>query len=186
MAVIDLDMRMRLMDRYPDVFQVLTVSLPPVESLVSPKDAVELAQIANDELAELLIKYPDKFVAAVACLPMNDMDAALKEVDRAITQLKLKGVQITTTINGETLNSRKFWPLYEKMAEYDLPIWIHPVSPKTQHDPLLGWLYETASAMRYLVAYFPDIKFITHHCGSFIPYAQGRINIDPCSQPCPG
>jgi len=179
-AVTDIDMRLRIMDRYPDVFQVLTVSLPPVESLVSPKDAVELAQIANDELAELVMKYPDKFVGAAACLPLNDMDATLKEVDRAITQLGLKGVQITTTVNGENLNSEKFWPLYEKMAEYDLPLWIHPCSTETQHDPLLGWLYQTASAMRFLdgsgVFYeFPDIKFITHHGGSFIPYAEGRI-----------
>jgi len=179
-AVTDINMRLRLMDRYPDVLQVISLGLPPVESLLSPADAVELSKIANDELAELVAKYPDKFLGAVACLPLNDMDAALKEADRAISQLKLKGVQITTTINGETLNSKKFWPLYEKMADYDLPIWIHPISTKTLHEPLFGWLYETASAMRYLVGSgifyeYPDIKFITHHCGSMIPTVANRI-----------
>jgi predicted TIM-barrel fold metal-dependent hydrolase len=121
-AVWDIDMRLRLMDRYPDVIQVLTVALPPLEALVKPTDAVELAKIANDELAEMLAKYPDKFIAAVACLPLNDMDAALEEVDRTITQLKFKGVQICTDINGEPLGLPKFRPLYEKMANYDLPI----------------------------------------------------------------
>ena len=90
-ALSDMDTRLRLMDRYPDVVQVLTVATPPLETLVSPSDAVELAKIANDEMAELVVKYPDKFVAAVACLPLNDIDAAIEEADRAIVELKLKG-----------------------------------------------------------------------------------------------
>src|SRR3989304_6198913 len=68
-AIVDLDMRLRLMDRYPDVVQVLTVSQPPLEKSVKPADAIKLAKIANDELAEIVEKYPAKFVGAVACLP---------------------------------------------------------------------------------------------------------------------
>jgi len=81
LAVTDIDTRLRLMDRYPDVLQVLTVAQPALERLVKPDAAVELARIANDELAELVIKYPDRFVAAAACLPVNDMDAALEEAE---------------------------------------------------------------------------------------------------------
>ena len=115
------------MDRLPDVLDVLTVALPPLETvLVTPKDAVELAKIANDEMAELVAKYPDKFLTAVACLPMNDIDAAIKEADRAITHLEFRGVQIFSNIDGEPLDEPKFKPLYERMAQYDLPIWIHP------------------------------------------------------------
>lgn len=124
----NLDIRLRLMDRYPDVLQVLTVSLPALETIVKPADAVMLAKIANDELAELVAKYPDKFIAGVACLPLNNMDETLKEAERAINELGLKGVQINSTIDGETLDLPKFNPLYEKMADLDLPIWIHPVS----------------------------------------------------------
>ena len=50
----DINLRLRLMDRYPDVLQVLSLSLPPLETVVTPEDAIELARIANDELAELL------------------------------------------------------------------------------------------------------------------------------------
>ncbi|MFC1909541.1 amidohydrolase family protein, partial [Chloroflexota bacterium] len=88
----EIEMRLRVMDRYPDVLQVLSVSLPPLETQVNPKDAIELARLANDELAELLNKYPDKFITAVACLPLNDIDAALEEADRAITKLRFRGV----------------------------------------------------------------------------------------------
>ncbi len=180
-AVTDLETRLRLMDRYPDVLQVLTVAQPPLEKFVKPKDAIELARIANDELAELVEKYPDKFIAAVACLPMNDVDAALVEADRTITQLGLKGVQIYSRINGEPLDNPKFKPLYEKMANYDLPIWIHPTTDKEiDTGGILGWPFETAAAMYRLVLAgtfndYPDIKFITHHCGSMIPTFAKRI-----------
>ena len=180
--VVDLQIRFRLMNRYPDVLQMLTVANVPLEKFVSPKDAVELAQIANDELADLVLKYPDKFFGAVACLPMNDMDAALKEADRAIKQLRLKGVQIYCRINGEPLDTPKFKPLYEKMAGYDLPIWIHPTTyEKLDNDiGIFSWPFETTSAMFRLVksgvfAEYPNIKFIVHHAGAMVPFFADRI-----------
>jgi predicted TIM-barrel fold metal-dependent hydrolase len=180
--VVDLQIRFRLMNRYPDVLQMLTVANVPLEKFVSPKDAVELAQIANDELADLVLKYPDKFFGAVACLPMNDMDAALKETDRAITKLRLKGVQIYCRINGEPLDTPKFKPLYEKMAGYDLPIWIHPTTnEKLDNDiGIFSWPFETTSAMFRLVrsgvfVEYPNIKFIVHHAGAMVPFFAERI-----------
>jgi predicted TIM-barrel fold metal-dependent hydrolase len=91
--VVDLNITFRLMNRYPDVLQVLTIANIPLETF-APHDSVELAQIANEELAELVIKNPDKFFAAAAALPMNNIDAALKEAKRAFTQLRLKGCHI--------------------------------------------------------------------------------------------
>jgi predicted TIM-barrel fold metal-dependent hydrolase len=180
--VVDLQIRFRLMNRYPDVLQMLTVANVPLEKFVSPKDAVELARIANDELADLVLKYPDKFFGAVACLPMNDLDAALEEVDRAITKLRMKGIQIYCRINGEPLDTPKFKPLYEKMAGYDLPIWIHPTTnEKLDNDiGIFSWPFETTSAMLRLVksgvfAEVPNIKFIAHHAGAMVPFFAERI-----------
>jgi predicted TIM-barrel fold metal-dependent hydrolase len=177
----NMDVRLRLMDRYPDVMQVLSISQPPIEKVASPVDAVELAQIANDGLAELIIKYPDKFIGAVACLPMNDVDAALKEADRAIKQLGFRGVEIYSNINGEPVDSPKFRPLFEKMVGYNLPIWLHPCLGVTGDLALFGWPYETSAAAVRLVAGgiirdYPDIKFIIHHGGSMVSFFEGRIN----------
>ena len=97
----NINVRFRLMDRHPDVVQVLTVSHPPLEEIVSPADALDLAKTANDELAEVVAAYPDRFVGAVACLPMNNLDAALEETDRAVNQLGFKGIQLYTNICGE-------------------------------------------------------------------------------------
>ena len=180
--VVDLQMRLGLMDRYPDVLQVLTVAKVPLEKFVAPKDAVELARIANDELAELLVKYPNKFFGAAACLPMNDVDAALEEADRAIGKLGLQGVQIYSRIAGEPLDSPKFKPLYAKMAGYHLPIWLHPET-NTALDMdrgIYSWPYETTAAMLRLVQCgtfyeFPDLKFIVHHAGAMVPFFAERL-----------
>jgi len=191
-TLFDLDARFQIMDKYEGLMQVLTLSAPPVEMIADSKKAVDLAKLANDGMAELVLKYPSRFVAAVACLPMNNIDAALEEVDRAINDLKFRGVQIYTPINGKPLDSPEFLPLYEKMSQYNLPIWIHPeraadfADYKTENRSrymifhIFGWPYETSAAMTRLVfsgilERYPNLKFITHHCGAFVPYFEQRI-----------
>jgi predicted TIM-barrel fold metal-dependent hydrolase len=191
-ALFDLDERFRVMDNYEGLRQVLTLAHPALEDVLSPVDAVELSRFANDEMAELVDKYPDRFAAAVACLPLHDIDAALREADRAIVQLKFKGVQMYTPANRKPLDRQEFLPLYEKMQEYDLPIWIHPQREETVPDyadeeqslyglfAIFGWPYETTLCMVRLVISgvlnkYPNIKFITHHCGGMIPYFAQRF-----------
>ena len=191
-TLLDLDARFRLMDRFQDYVQVLTVAAPSVTKIAPPKVAAELAKVANDELAELVYRYPERFVGAVACLPLNDVDAALAEADRAIRDLRLRGVEVYTDVAGKPLDSPEFMPLYEKMADYGLPIFIHPQKEMTEPDypgeeiskfrvwTKLGWPFATALAMTRLVyggvlERFPGIRFVTHHCGGAIPYVAGRI-----------
>ena len=188
----DLDYRFRLMDKFEGLMQVITIAGPPVEDIAEPKQAADLAMLANDEMAELIYKYPDRFAAGVAWLPMNDMDAALKETDRAIKDLKFRGVQIYTPLRDKSLDLPEFLPLYEKMAQYNLPIWIHPTRPRDYPDYrtekiseyrihwYFGWPYETSAAMARLVMSgilekYPDLKFITHHAGAMVPFFAQRI-----------
>jgi predicted TIM-barrel fold metal-dependent hydrolase len=193
-SLVDMDTRFRIMDRYKDVVQVLTLTNPPIELVTEPIVACELAKVVNDEMAEMVMKYPDRFVGAVACLPLNDLDATLKETDRAIKDLHFKGVQIYSHIMGKPLDSPEFTPLYEKMAQYDLPIWIHPFFQSIgvftgQEDrawamdrAAFGITSGTTTAMTRLVYShvfdnYPNIKFITHHCGSSVPYFANRIQM---------
>ncbi len=195
-SLFDLDVRFRIMDKYEGLLQVLTLGAPAVEDIAGPKDVIELARIANDGMAELVRKYPDKFVAAVACLPMNDMDAAMKELERAITELGFKGVQISSDINGKPLDSPEFTPLFEKMAYYNLPILIHPETKaadevsdypgETESKYLIHvnfrWPYRTTLAMTRLALSgifekYPTLKIITHHCGAMVPFFAERIRV---------
>jgi uncharacterized protein len=188
----DMEQRFRVMDQFEDVVQVLTVSLPPLEVIPDKNKSAALAKLANDEMAELIAKYPDRFIAAIACLPMNDIEAALRETDRAIKDLKFKGVQIFTPTNDKPLDSPEFLPLYAKMAEYQLPVFIHPHRDADYPDyrtekesryslnTLFGWIYETSAAMIRLtysgiMEKYPDLRIITHHSGAMIPFLENRI-----------
>lgn len=191
-TLFDIQYRFRIMDKFENLKQVLTLSSPPVELVAQSQKAIDLARLANEEMAELVLKYPSRFAAAVACLPMNNIDAALKEVDRAINDLKFRGVQIYTPINDKPLDSPEFILLYEKMSQYNLPIWIHPERAVDYADyrtenrsrymifHIFGWPYETAAAVTRLVfsgvlERYPNLKIITHHAGGMIPYLEERI-----------
>lgn len=193
-ALFDLDARFRIMDKYPGLLQILTIADPPIENVASPEDAPDLAKLANDEMAELVLKYPDRFVAAVACLPMNNIPEALKEIDRTIKDLRFRGIQVCSNINGKPLDSPEFMPVWEKMVYYDLPIMIHPKQDATTPDyqgekeskyliwTSLGWPHETSKAMMRLsgsgiLEKFPNIKFVTHHAGGTVPYLNTRISL---------
>ncbi len=188
----ELERRLRIMDQHEGYVQVLTLAQPAVEEVAEPSEAHEYARVVNDALAELVDRYPDRFPAFVASLPMNNPEAALKEIDRAIGILGATGVQILTSINGKPLDLPEFRPLFDRMAELKLPIWLHPTrparvpdypgEPRSKYDIwwAFGWPYETSAAMARLVfsglfERHPDLAIITHHCGAMIPFFEGRV-----------
>jgi predicted TIM-barrel fold metal-dependent hydrolase len=188
----DLDVRFRVMDSFDDYHQVLSLPTPPIEVFASRGDAIELAQAANDGMAELVRKYPDRFPAFVASLPLADPESALAEIHRAVDQLDARGVQIFSNVVGKPLSAPEFLPLFEAMATYDLPMWLHPyrgadmadfkTEDRSQFEIwwTFGWPYDTSAAMARLVFAghfdrFPALKIITHHMGAMIPYFAGRV-----------
>jgi len=191
-CIVDLDERFRILDRFEGYVQIICLPNPPIESLASPPLSTELAKLANDGMAELVRKYPDRFPGFIASLPMNDPEGLLKEARRAIIDLKAVGVQIFTNVSGRPLDKPETMPLFDLMAELDRPIWMHPArgadfpdykgEPKSHYEIwwTLGWPYETSVAMAHLVFSglfdrHPDIKIITHHLGGMIPYFEGRV-----------
>ncbi|MGH8739848.1 MAG: amidohydrolase family protein, partial [Burkholderiales bacterium] len=80
-----------LRDKFPEVKQVLTLSLPAPELIGGPDSSPGFARVANDGMAEMCRKWPNEFPAFVASLPMNNVPAALEEMDRAVNSLKAKG-----------------------------------------------------------------------------------------------
>lgn len=189
-ALGDLEARQRVMDRFPEVRQVLTLA-GPIEP-AGPFSAAQVATIANDSLADLVARHPDRFCAAAAALPLDDPEAALEEADRALRDLHMRGVELFTPAGTRPLDGPEFDPLYRRMCEHDLPIWIHPRRELTPDYPgeerskfrifgLWGWPYETTVAMTRLVLSgvldrFPGIKFITHHAGGMVPFFSERIS----------
>ena len=189
----DLDARIRMMREFPGYRQILTLSSPPIEFVAGPEESPALARLANDGMAEIVAEHRDLFPAFVASLPMNNVGAALDEMERAIRGLGAKGIQVFTNVNGRALDEPEFWPIFERATRlYDVPIWMHPARGANRPDYLgearskyeiwwtFGWPYETSAAMTRMVfsGFFdrlPEMRVITHHMGAMIPFFEGRV-----------
>lgn len=188
----DLDTRLRIMDEYENYTQVLTLGAPAIEAIAGPGVTPVLAELANEEMAKLCAQRPDTFLGFVASLPMNNPEASVKELDRAVGDLGATGIQLYTNMNGIPLDRPEYEPIFARMAELKLPIWMHPTrtpavaeyvdEPRSYYDMwwAFGWPFETSVAMGRIVFSglfdrYPDLKIITHHMGAMIPYFEGRV-----------
>jgi predicted TIM-barrel fold metal-dependent hydrolase len=189
----DLDARIAMMRGFPGYRQILTLSSPPIEFLAGPEESPALARLANEGMAEIGAKHPEFFPAFVASLPMNNVEAALGEMEYAIRVLGAKGIQVFTNVNGRALDEPEFWPIFERATRlYDVPVWMHPArganfadyagEKKSKYEIwwTFGWPYETSAAMTRMVfsGFFdrlPDLRLITHHMGAMIPFFEGRV-----------
>jgi uncharacterized protein len=190
-VLVDLEERFRIMDRYEDYRQVLTLANPPLEVVGGPDASPDLARLANDCMAEIVERHPDRFPAFVASLPMNNPEAALGEIDRALDALGATGVQMFSNVAGRPLDAPEFQPLFARLAERRLPIWLHPArpaladyagEPRSKYDLwwAFGWPYDTTLAMGRLVFSglfdrHPALVVITHHMGAMVPFCAGRV-----------
>jgi len=191
-CIVDLDERFRIMDMFDEYAQIICLGSPPIEVFGPPPISTDMAKLANDGMAELVQKYPDRFPGFIASLPMNDPNGLLAEAKRAIKDLGAVGVQVFTNVLGRPLTKPETRPLFDLMAELDRPIWMHPArgadfpdykgEPKSHYEIwfTFGWPYETSVAMAHMVFSglfdrHPDLKIITHHLGGMIPYFEGRV-----------
>ena len=178
--------RLRYMDRIGVDQQVLVLVRPPMW-LGMPRPVIhELTRIANDSIAGMAAKWPDRFIA-VGVLPVVN-DEMMAEFDRLTTELGVRGVLIFSNIEGLPLDDASMWPLYEAAAQGDVPIWIHPQHGHSYPwlkrdllDRLFGWPFETTLAMSRLVfggvlERYPDLKFVTHHLGGIVPFYASRAD----------
>lgn len=191
-SIVDLDERFRIMDKFADYVQIICLGGPPQEVYGAPPVSTDMARLANDGMAELVRRHPDRFLGFIASLPMNDPEGLLHEARRAVKDLGAVGVKIFTNVRGRPLDSAETTPLFDLMVELDLPIWLHPArgadfpdykgEPKSRYEIwwTFGWPYETSVAMARLVFAglfdrHPNLKIITHHMGGMIPYFAGRV-----------
>ena len=190
----DVDARRVLLDEFPGTQHVLSLANPPPELIGPPEQTPELVRMANDSLAEICRKHPDHFPTFIASLPMNNVEASVKEADRAVQELGARGVQAFTNVAGEPLSAPKFRPLFARMAQHDLAVWVHPMrtaqfsdyaSEKESQNEIwfsFGWPYETTAAMTRLIYSgifdeLPDLKIVSHHMGGMIPFFSGKIKL---------
>ena len=182
----DLAYRQEVLDSQGVSLQVLTLTTPGTH-VESPATAVQLASLVNDEFKEAMETRGHHFTA-LATLPLNDPAASVKELDRAIAQLGMRGAMLFSNVNGVALSDRRFWPMYELANDRGAVLYIHPEHPvgvEAMMDywlmPLVGFLFDTTLAAASLVfsgvvERFPRIRWALCHLGGAIPYLAERLD----------
>src|SRR5262249_22055667 len=108
----EVDARLALLDAFDGLQQVPSLANPPLELIAAPAGRPNRALMRNAALAELCRNHAARFPAFVAALPMNNIDATLAEIDRAVNDLGARGVQLFTNVAGKPLSAPEFRPIF--------------------------------------------------------------------------
>lgn len=191
------DRRLRLMDEYQIETMILSLNAPAVQAIPDTKQASEVAQRANDFLAEQIVRQPTRF-RGFAALPMQSPELAANELERCVRDLGFVGAlvngfsQVENPDHAVYYDLKQYWPFWEKVQSLDVPFYLHPRNPLPKdcaiydgHPWLMGptWAFgqETAvHALRLmgsgLFDAYPDLRIILGHMGEGLPYSMWRID----------
>jgi len=182
----DSELRLERIKQHRVDMQVLSTPHPGVDRF-SADESAEMSRIINDGLAKVVNKYPKNF-QGLAMLPLIDTKLALKELDRAVLDLGLKGMCMLTNVAGKTLDSDFLLPVYERAQTLGIPIFIHPTTPlgaqvmqEWRLAIILGFEFDimlSATRLAYsgVLERFPELHFVISHLGAGIPFVAGRID----------
>lgn len=155
---------------------------------LDPAEGLEVAQAANEEMAEIARRFPGRFIP-FAAVPLKDIAGAVRELRRAVTRLGHRGVGLSVAIEGKTIDAPPFEPLFECAAELDVPVLLLPNHPSTLDATLkpYGWLTGAFGfqvdisivALRLLCggALFrkPGLQVILANLGGVLPFVSERL-----------
>jgi aminocarboxymuconate-semialdehyde decarboxylase len=189
----DIQTKLEAMDKAGVEAQVLSIIIPGAE-ILDLKSSIGLARLVNDEMAEVVSHYPERFTA-LTTLPLRDTDASLRELDRAANKLGFQGIMFFSNIDGAPLSDPRLWPIYEMAQELDQPIFIHPTRPVMVDEVreygleiIVGFMFDTTLAALKMIfsgvlERYPKLKVIVPHAGSTLPYLLGRIDYQSAQIP---
>ena len=188
--LLDIDtLRLKAMDDHQVDMQLLGLTAPGVQ-MFEPGLAADLARLANDRLAEAVQRHPTRF-AALATFAPQDPATAVREMERAIKVLKLRGFIINSHTNNEYLDQQKYWPILEAAEALGAPLYIHPRAPSDgMAAPFRDYRLEAAvwgygmevgtHAVRLMMSgaldRFEKLRIVIGHMGEAVPFWLWRLD----------
>jgi len=183
------DERLKDMDAQGVDVQVLSIHTPFFGYHLDPAQGRQLAREVNDEIAGLTRQSPQRF-AGLATLPVQDVTAAIDELERAVTVLGLKGAELDTNVNGEQWDEPKFRPFFKAAEAMGAVLFFHPqpqhnfLMERTPRDGLfnsLGVILDDAIVVAILISggvleACPDLRVCIAHGGGPACFAMGRLD----------
>ena len=151
-----------------------------------PAEGLETSRFFNDHICSCVTNHPDKFIG-LGTVPLQDIDMAIKEMERCVKELKMPGIEIGSNINQLNLSDEKFDPFWEAAQDLNCSIFIHPWEMMGENEMMKYWLpwlvgmpAETARAICSLIfggvmEKYPNLKFAFAHGGGSFPATVGRV-----------
>jgi aminocarboxymuconate-semialdehyde decarboxylase len=185
----NIERRLQHMDQYGVDVHVLTIPAPGADRFEGD-GAIGIARVANDAIASIARTYPKRFIGFFT-LPTCDIKASLDELERSVNELGLKGFGCFANLNSQALDREELFPIYERLAKYRLPVYVHPTAPLATEAVgidimptlIFGWAFDSTVAMTRLVygrvlERFPEINWVVADVGGVLAFfAQRAINI---------
>ena len=182
------DGRLEIMDTYGISLQVLSSNGSSLQDLPADK-AQPLTREFNDRMADAIRKHPTRYAALAGVAP-QDPEAAAKEIDRCLSQLKFNGAFIAGYTNDEYLDLPKFTPIFEVLTQHDAPLYLHPRelnhgAPPAMRVPgfTVGWGFSTETSLHVLHLMaggvfdrFPKLRMVIGHMGEALPFWADRLD----------
>ena len=182
----DAVVRLKEMDETDVTVQVLSTIPVLFNYWAKAKDGLETSKFFNDHIADTVTKNPKRFIG-IGTVPLQDVDMAIAEMERCVSELKMPGLEIGSNINGENLSEKKFFPFYKRAEELGCALFIHPwemMGEQQMQKYWLPWLVgmpaETSRAICSMIfggvlEAFPKLRIAFAHGGGSFPLIIGRI-----------
>ncbi len=184
-----IEVRLKDMDRMGIDIQAVSPAPNQYFYWTEPELGRRLSQMVNDRLAEIVAKWPDRFVG-LGTLPLQNAEFAVTELERCVKQLGLRGVEINTNVNGLNLTDERLGlnKVFAKAQELDVVIFLHPGGFShgdrlTNHyfNNVIGNPLETTVAVSHLIfdgvlERYPKLKFVAAHGGGFLSFYYARMD----------
>lgn len=179
-------------DRIPEMdttgvdIQVLSTIPVLFNYWAKAQDGLETSRFFNDHIAQCVELYPERFIG-LGTVPLQDIDLAIREMERCVVELKMPGIEIGTNVNQANLSDARFDPFWQAAEELNCSILIHPWEMMGENDMMKYWLpwlvgmpAETSRAICSLIfagvfRKFPSLKFAFAHGGGSFPATVGRV-----------
>ena len=192
------DLRIAAMDKAGIDYQILSPNPLTYFHFIEETDALQFCRIHNDALADMTALYPDR-LGAFAAVPMQNIDYAIAETERAVTELGFLGPYIGTDF-GMSLNDPALDRLYERLTALNVPLFIHPAPANIDGpsgdknlqqfdlDIIVGFAASETIAVCTLIyggvlERFPQLDVCLSHGGGFSGYAFGRMALAAKKRP---
>lgn len=192
----DIKLRLEEMDRCGIERMILSLTQPGIQGIPDREIAVNTAKKMNDDLADIVAAHPNRF-SGFAAVALQDVRAAVDELERAVSQLGFKGVLINGYTNigdmdtAQYLDEQPVWDFWARVEALDVPVYLHPRSPLASQrriyegypvlaDSPWGFGAETAAHTLRLILSglfdrFPRLRIILGHLGEGLPFLLPRV-----------